>query len=465
MRARSALVVGGLALVLVAGGSAGLAARSGRTDTAGPSARVGAIYFDGWACPLSNFHFNGLLKGPYSTRRPLSGWRDDSLDALRAQLRWAHADGIGFFLFDWYREGVDPCLNVAHDNYLRLHDHAGVGFALLYVNHDPFGVPPAAWPALAEQWVTRDFLSPGYERVGGKPLLVIFDTTLFRQQQGGTAGVNAALAALRDAARRHGLPGVFVVGGRYTDYLNADCFPECDATDGGPDGLPKETYDALTEYAYTGAVAPVDGPRSYAEFAAAKELNWEQFAQKSPVPYVPSVMDGWDPRPWNERPYGHLFWLDRTPKAVGGFLGDAVSWVGSHPRMQVEPAGSPPLVLLEAWNELGEGGYVLPTDGDGFSYGRALAQALGLAWAPPPRRGILVRTSRAGTVKGSRLGVSCPPKCRVSVANGQLVAFTARPRRGYAFGGWRGACGPASRTCSFIVLRNSTVRALFRKRR
>jgi hypothetical protein len=463
VRVRSAIIVGGLALVLAAGG-AGLAADRGRTLTS-PSARVGAIYFDGWACPLSNFHFNGLVKGPYSTRRPLFGWRDDSPDAMRAQLRWAHADGIGFFLFDWYREGIDPCLNVAHDNYLRLHDHAGVGFALLYVNHDPFGVPPAAWPALAEQWVTRDFLSPGYERVGGKPLLVVLDTTLFRQQQGGTAGVNAALATLRETAIRHGLPGVFVVGGRYTDYLNTDCFPDCEGTDGGPAGLRNETYDALTEYAYTGVVPPVDGLRPYGDFTAAKEASWEQFDRKSPVPYVPSVMAGWDPRPWNERPYGHLFWLDRTPGAVGAFLGDAASWVDSHPRMQVERQGSPPLVLLEAWNELGEGSYVLPTDGDGYTYGRALARSLGVAWARPAGRGVRVLPSLGGVVRGSRLGISCPPKCHVSVADGQRVAFTARARRGFTFRGWRGACTPAPRTCSFIVLRNSLVRPLFRRRR
>ena len=197
-----------------------------------PAARIGAIYFDGWACPLTNFHFKGLVSGKFAGRRPLSGWRDDTPQAMQAQLRWAHSDGIGFFLFDWYREDVDPCLNVAHDNYLKLHDHEGVGFALLYVNHDPFGVSPAEWPSLVERWVTRDFLQPDYLQIGGKPLLVILDTTLFRQQQGGTAGVNAALATLRNAAHQHGLPGVFVVGGRYTDYLNADCFPGCIGTDG-----------------------------------------------------------------------------------------------------------------------------------------------------------------------------------------------------------------------------------------
>ncbi len=45
-----------------------------------PTARVGAIYFDGWACPLSNFHFKGLLSGPFAARKPLNGWRDNSIE-------------------------------------------------------------------------------------------------------------------------------------------------------------------------------------------------------------------------------------------------------------------------------------------------------------------------------------------------------------------------------------------------
>src|SRR5205807_2127554 len=113
---------------------------------AGPTARVGAIYFDGWACPLSNFHFKGLLSGQFAAREPLNGWRDNSVESMRTQLTWAHQDGIGFFLFDWYRENADPCLNVALQNYKSLGDHHGVGFALLLVHNDVFAISPQEWP-------------------------------------------------------------------------------------------------------------------------------------------------------------------------------------------------------------------------------------------------------------------------------------------------------------------------------
>jgi hypothetical protein len=75
--------------------------------TAGPAsvqtgARLGAYYFDGWAGPLTNFHFMGMPNGPYQNRQPLSGWQDNNNCAVEQQLAWAHSFGIDFFVFDWY---------------------------------------------------------------------------------------------------------------------------------------------------------------------------------------------------------------------------------------------------------------------------------------------------------------------------------------------------------------------------
>jgi hypothetical protein len=370
---RASFLVALFALVLAG-------AAPGSRREAGPAARVGAIYFDGWACPLSNFHFKGLISGQFAAREPLNGWRDNSVESMRTQLTWAHQDGIGFFLFDWYRENVDPCLNVALQNYKSLGDHHGVGFALLLVNDNVDAISPQEWPAFAERWVTEDFLNPDYERVDGKPLFVILDTTGFRQQMGGTAGVNAALAALREAAQRHGLPGVFVVGGRYTAYGNIECFPQCDATDGGPNGLRLEHYDALSEYNSAGTPVPRGGSRPYRELTSAVEDEWRRFAQLSPFPWIPSVTDGWDPRPWDERPFGYLFWFTRTPAEVAAFVQDAIAWLRDDPSMRVGAASAPPLVLIEAWNELGEGSFLIPTEQDRYGYGRALASILGVPW-------------------------------------------------------------------------------------
>jgi hypothetical protein len=112
------------------------------------------------------------------------------------------------------------------------------------------------------------------------------------------------------------------------------------------------------------------------------------------------VTDGWDPRPWDERPFGDLFWFTRTPAEVAAFLQDAIAWLRANPSMHVGAASAPPLVLIEAWNELGEGSFVIPTERDRNAYGRALASMLGLPWAPSHARR-LVMTSNGTDATGT----------------------------------------------------------------
>jgi hypothetical protein len=468
LRLSSLAVVGSIALTAAGTATARIGSTFSATaaSEAAPSVRVGAFYFDGWSGSLGNFHFDGLVRpspnGQFPERRPLSGWQDDTPDALQAQLRWAHEDGIGFFIFDWYYNpdpGNGP-INMAHDMYLKLGDHDGVGFALLYVNQGDFAIPPDQWAQATDQWVTNDFLNRAYIRIAGKPVLIILDTTGFRAQWSGNGGVNTAIATLQDAARRHGLPGVFVVGVRYTGWANIQCFPTCDATDGGTSGLVTEHYDALTDFSYPWIVQPVDGPRPYSDVVNADEAAWDFFAQKSPFPYVPSIMDGWDPRPWNERYEGQLLeWFVRTPGEVGAFLNDGVMWVERHPNMRIEPAPAPPVVLVQSWNELGEGAYVLPTDGDGYSYGQALAQAVGISWIPPPKRSLRVSFSH-GSVTSSPAGISCSSTCAASFDEGTQVTLTARPRRGFLFDHWSG-CTKTDPTCSVVLVQDAKVTAVF----
>ncbi|HZP18069.1 MAG TPA: glycoside hydrolase family 99-like domain-containing protein, partial [Terriglobales bacterium] len=96
------------------------------------------------------------------------------------------------------------------------------------------------------------------------------------------------------------------------------------------------------------------------------------------VPFIPTAMSGWDPRPWNEREFmtGDLMWYSRSPREVANFVSDAIDWTNLNQQLRPEPASVPPLVLIEAWNEFGEGSHVIPTAGDGTAYGDALAAML-----------------------------------------------------------------------------------------
>jgi Glycosyltransferase WbsX len=333
-----------------------------------PLARAGAYYFDGWAQPLDHPTLQGLVSSAYDDRQPLSGWRDYTAASMRLQLGWAAASGIRFFVFDWYHlpaNAPNPLLNHALGVYRSLSDHRDVGYAITYINSPSptnFVVPPREWPAVVRRWVSY-FMSPDYVRVAGKPLFLINDVAGFTSQLGGPAGVNAALATLRRAARARGLPGVFVAGAVDVntgfDWRSLPTFAA-------------ESFDAFTQYGSPAAAGFLHGQQPYDRLVRAIEANWRRFAAGG-KPFIPSVTVGWDPRPWNEKIAGALWWFPRTPAGVGAFARDAVRFARQHP---VPPPPAKPLVLLEAWNELGEGAYLIPTTGACHAYGNAVARAL-----------------------------------------------------------------------------------------
>jgi Glycosyltransferase WbsX/Divergent InlB B-repeat domain len=426
-----------------------------------PSGRVGAYYFDGWAGPPSTFFFNGLIGGQYNGRRPLTGWRDDTAQSLDKQLSWAGDAGIGFFAFDWYfgaesRTDGTESLNHALGNYRAMSDHHGVNFALLYVNAPPFEIPAADWPAVSEAWV-GDMANPSYERVEGKPILLILNSFSLSAQLGGEQGVNRVFSGLREAARRRGLPGVFIIGGiamqRGEDWNLS-----------GRAALTGQTYDAMTQYNYVGYAGGAPGERVYQDVVGAEKAFWEVLATEPAYRYVPDVMAGWDPRPWNETFEGQLFWFKRSAAEVGSFLHDAVSWVNTHPNMAVEPPGSPPLVMVESWNELGEGAQILPTDEARFTFLQAIAQALDIEWTPPTWQLTIKIALHRGAITVRPVGTVCRTTCTVTVTDDAEVTLVATPTRGYRFQAWS-ACVTPRLTCRLRIQDDVAVTALFRKKR
>jgi hypothetical protein len=365
--------------------------------SAGPAsgqthARLGAYYFDGWSGALTNFHFKGMPNGPYQDREPLSGWQDNNNCAVEQQLAWAHSFGIDFFVFDWYfntavndpsAEDLNSALKITH----ALSDRHGMQYAIIYVDGPPFVVGPADWAGAINEWV--GFMTdPAYIQVNGKPLFHIIDMGQMRQAFGSSMAVSAALNQLRAAAQAHGFTGVYIVGG----------FGAPDGSS-GQDGLFPDLsmafvdgYDAVSTYNYPYAPPAVNGMLPFSSLSGAGKWIWGQGTLKSPVPFIPISMTGWDPRPWDEREFftNDLMWFSRSPQDVTTFVSDAIIWAESNPRLRAEPSPAPPIVLMEAWNEMGEGSFVIPTVGDGTSYGDSLAAML----AAPPTRSRAVLAQR-----------------------------------------------------------------------
>jgi hypothetical protein len=392
-------------------------------------ARLGAYYFDGWSGSLTNFHFMGLPTGPYQDREPLSGWQDSNNCAVEQQLAWAHSFGVDFFVFDWYfntavndttGEDLNSAIKITH----ALPDRHGMQYAILYVDGPPFVVGPADWVGTINEWLGY-MIDPAYVQVNGKPLLHIIDMGQMRQAFGSSAAVVAAFNQLRAAAQARGLAGVYIVGG----------FGVPDGSS-GQDGLFPDLstafvdgYDAVSMYGYPFAPPAINGVLPFSSLSGAGTWTWNQGSLKSPLPFIPVSMTGWDPRPWDEREFytNDLMWFSRSPQEVATFVDDAITWAESNPRLRPEPSPAPPIVLLEAWNELGEGSFVTPTVGDGTTYGDSLAAMLA---APPARSRAVLTLNDSGPANPNRTASGKLTDSAGAPISGATVTFTDIPVSG-----------------------------------
>ncbi|MCS3448119.1 hypothetical protein [Bradyrhizobium elkanii] len=122
------------------------------------------------------------------------------------------------------------------------------------------------------------------------------------------------------------------------------------------------TADAVSSYA--GVYGSVRG--SYADLTRGAERDWNELA-KSRLPVIPTVMTGWDRRPRIERPVPweakqrpgvgmENFFIAPTGAELSDHLHRSIEWRAAQPGEMKSPA-----ILIYAWNENDEGGWLVPT--------------------------------------------------------------------------------------------------------
>jgi hypothetical protein len=308
---------------------------------------VGAYYFPGW--PTQEKW--KLLDG-FPERMPLLGYyREGDPVVMDWQIKWAVEHGIAFFAFDWYWDrGQRQLEHALHDGYLRARFRSSMKFCLLWANHNPpKSSTEADLLAMTDYWIAQYFREPDYLTVDGKPVVIVFTPRTLREDMG-TDAVRAGFLRVRERVRAAGLPGIFIMG----------------ATRESPDGLralAHEGYDASTGYNYPHAgmadATALSAP--YALMVDGYEQIWNSIAAQGIIDYAPVTEPGWDSRPWHGAEA--LVRTGRDPEQFEDMLRRARAFTDRHPL-----AGGKKLVLIEAWNEYGEGEVIEPHRQWAFAY-------------------------------------------------------------------------------------------------
>jgi hypothetical protein len=312
---------------------------------------VGAIRFDFWQPgPLGDGAIAQLGPKKWRYRLPFYGVEIDSNTVALAEntqaimdreIGYAHAAGLDFFCFNHFvteRAGLDLYLSSARKRDLNFCLQMG-----------------ALFPARVADAVKLMKTEPTYQKVaGGRPLVFLeawYLNAYTPPEQ------KATVDDFRAQVMQAGLPNPYIV------VENFD--PAQAAADAERYGA-----DAISSYSMglKGGVQGVAQP--FATLAQNTGQDWNAF-KSTGKKVIPTVMTGFDPRPDTNR-IGEPYYAEATPQEIATQLQAAVKWVEAN--RCVAEANT---IQIYAWNEITEGGWLLPSNPQFNPVGTGRLDAIG----------------------------------------------------------------------------------------
>ncbi|TIH36642.1 glycoside hydrolase family 99-like domain-containing protein [Subtercola vilae] len=393
-------------------------ADASETPPAAPIARgaqnddyfVGANYFSGWRSG-DNFHFDYLngtdWRADHPELEPKYGWYDDTQSVIDQQIVDASANGLDYFVFDWYPErptindgGELGGLHTGMNLFRTSAEKSRMQFMINYIDGGSFNigalrtpgmtqaqyetVRSAEWNTITDKWVSL-FADPSYVKIDGKPVIEIYDVQRFTTDfSTGTrpilnphqlaqvpeerAVLQSAVDVLKSKARAAGFPDVIIGGGLQQPGFSGEYVSAHDY-----DGL----YDFFTAYAWHDMKRVPAADNSYDNLIRDNhDYVWNYFARyiDANSDYVPVVSQGWDNI---VHPEYNSWTIDKTPEAFGNYLRETKTFLDEHPQTNLSPGSSVKMAIIGSWNELFEGHYFLPTKADGDAYTSQVGRVFG----------------------------------------------------------------------------------------
>jgi hypothetical protein len=329
-----------------------------------PDYTVGAFYYPKWRSDEVNWKDIQGDPGsrspgrPWPDREPILGfYPEEELWVAEKHIGWASRYGIRFFAYEWQWNVDRPVHEHALKNYLRAGNRNKLQFCLLWDYPSARLEQQAEFDAMVSYWLQNYFDQPTYYRIDGKPVVFLFSpgqAELHVRKFGTTLA--DLLTRARSLAQERGLRGIYFVL----------------ATNEAPHAQLEKQLSSFGFDAYTG--------RNYAEQKGARIADYDQMVDAyldcyhaaartgKRMPYLPAASPGWYTRPWSGN--RAIVRINPTPEKFERMLLEAK-------RLLREPSISQKVLMIEAWNEFGEGSYIEPTKKWGFKYLETIRKVFG----------------------------------------------------------------------------------------
>ncbi len=359
--------------------------------------RVGVINFDAYfrgsrfAELLSPKQFNYRLPF-YASSSGKTPWEPggDTQETVDMEILYAAKGGIDYFIYAWYDNWKLPdgfpyrLMNRSRELYHQSAEKDKMNFCL--------HITPSLEkdPRVVKLFI-HEMKDPKYETVmGGRPILYFWplDRNGFQQYYGGSwEAVRESLETnLIEPAMKAGLPRPYLVVFSQEDDKEDRHY------------IDDLGFDAVSQYAtFAGG--------TYKELTQRTERLWSQHKKIGKV--IPHVVTGWDPSPHEHDPSYPFFKgyiVDYAmPDEISDHLKHALNWVKAN-RSTAEAN----TVILYAWNEFTEGGWLTPTYSEGNSRLDAIAKVLRADGASPPEAGTQPRRQQRPATGTQPSGANSP---------------------------------------------------------
>jgi hypothetical protein len=296
-----------------------------------------------------------MLKHP--ERTPILGFYSQNSPAVNDwDAKWALEHGISFFVYCWYRNGLDGPVQ-SRDPWLeeglfKSRYLSKMKFSILWVNgkHDSeiganqtLGIANEAdlLERLLPFWVNNYFRHPSYLKIDNKPLLFIYRPEVLSKVLGGVENTRKAFDKMRQAVRKAGFDGIYLIG----EYRKLE-----------PDRLQLMKNMGLDySFAYTWPIPNNPAPQT----AISTQMQYLSERQAMGfIPEIPTASVGWSG--WHDE--GSIWRL--PPNDFKVLLEKEKAYAQSLPKDQLGHK----VLLLDNWNEWGEGHYIGPHRQYGFGY-------------------------------------------------------------------------------------------------
>jgi len=309
---------------------------------------IGAHHCPLWESDQPQFWSN-VLKHP--ERTPALGfYSQENPEIADWETKWAVEHGISFFIYCWYRTSQGGPVETKFES--AIHDalfHSKyvdkMKYTIMWENQsrDSSGVSDETdlMENLLPFWMENYFKHPSYLKVDNRPVLFIYRPEFLVQDLGTVENVQKVFAKMRQSCREAGFDGLYLMGEyRGTDPKHLDLMKSL--------GL---------DYTFAYCWYVPDNPTP--EQAIDTQMSFIRKTQElSILPQVVTVSQAWSG--WDD---GGSIWKI-PPQEFEQLLRLAKEFTATLPEREL---GSR-MLLLDNWNEWGEGHYIAPHREHGFGY-------------------------------------------------------------------------------------------------